>query len=104
MAADLSRVDPLIRLVALRLPAIAKKYGVSVRVTSAYRSPEKQARLYAEYKAGRAPYVVAAPGTSRHERGLAIDMTTDNLQWLVELMTILGFRWAGFKDPVHFEL
>ena len=104
MAVDLSRVHPLIKIVALRLPAIAKKYGVSVRITSAYRSPEKQARLYAEYKAGRAPYVVAAPGTSRHERGMAIDMTTDNLQWLVEVMNMLGFRWAGYKDPVHFEL
>lgn len=73
-------------------------------ITSAVRSREHQRKLYEAYRAGLSPYVVAKPGTSKHERGLALDIWTDNLRWLVDLMSALGLRWAGMKDPVHFEI
>lgn len=99
-------VHPLITAVANQLPAFLRQYGIPVTVTSIYRSPQKQAELYAKYLAGKMPYVVAKPGTSRHERGLAIDISVPGqyLKTLVSVMQALGFRWAGMKDPVHFDL
>ncbi|HEY1605624.1 MAG TPA: D-alanyl-D-alanine carboxypeptidase family protein [Allosphingosinicella sp.] len=47
--------------------------GIGGVITSAYRSPEKQAQLYAAYQAGRGP-LAARPGTSYHERGQALDV------------------------------
>lgn len=47
--------------------------GIGGRVTSAERSTEEQARLYAAYKAGTGP-LAAKPGTSLHERGEALDI------------------------------
>lgn len=48
-----------------------------VTVTSCYRSREKQAKLYKEFLArNRRPPAVAAPGKSKHEVGLAIDISS----------------------------
>lgn len=56
--------------------AEATKIAASIggRVTSGYRSTEKQAQLYADKLAGRHAGPVAKPGTSDHERGQAIDI------------------------------
>lgn len=43
------------------------------RVTSGYRSTERQAQLYADYKAGRGN-LAAPPGSSLHEIGQAVDV------------------------------
>ena len=97
-------LHPLLAAIVKVLPRFAAAYGVSINFTSAVRSRAEQERLYALYKAGKMPYVVALPGTSRHERGLALDITTNNLKWLVDTLTGVGLRWAGMKDPVHFEI
>lgn len=47
--------------------------GVGGRVTSGYRSTERQAQLYADYKAGRGN-LAAPPGSSLHEIGQAVDV------------------------------
>ena len=104
MAVSFTRLHPTLRLVAYNLPRVARQLGFSVKITSAYRSPQKQAKLYQAYLRGLTPYVVAKPGTSKHEKGLALDITTDNLTALVNLLQGVGLRWAGLKDPVHFEL
>jgi hypothetical protein len=41
-----------------------------------FRSHAQQKALYADYLAGRHPATVAKPGTSLHEKGLAIDFNT----------------------------
>lgn len=50
-------------------------------VTSAWRSPEKQAELRALYLAGKGNFALP-PGKSVHERGLAIDFVRPQYVWL----------------------
>lgn len=94
--------------------------GYSVTVTSGVRTFAEQARLKRQNSKN------AAAGTSRHERGLAIDINIRNIstgqvylkrsnrqQWLStgipQLGKSLGFIWGGdafanYWDPIHFEL
>ena len=77
--------------------------GVAVPITSGYRSPEKQAELWAHRASN--PFPVARPGQSAHERGMAVDVP---LSFVARLLTVA--RQAGLcrpypvADPVHFEL
>lgn len=86
------------------MPRINRVLGFNSRVTSTYRTYQQQAKLYADYIAGRSSLPANRPGYSLHERGMAIDIVTDNLKELVGFMTYLGFKWAGPKDKVHFFL
>lgn len=104
MSINLKKCVPYVRWVALNLPAWAAQYGVWAEITSAYRSPAQQKKLYALYKQGLMPYPVARPGTSAHEKGLALDIATNNRAIINKIMTYLGFSWGGFRDPVHYEL
>lgn len=101
---NLTGLHPQVRKVVRALPAISKAYGIPIKVTSLYRSPAKQRQLYAAFLAGKMPYVVAKPGTSAHEKGLAIDLVTLDPGKLAPILAQVGFKWAGKKDPVHFEL
>lgn len=77
--------------------------GRPVPVTSGFRSRADQARLYA----GRAanPYPVAPPGTSMHERGLAVDVPSAFAERLAAVGPAAGLcRPYPRSDPVHFEL
>lgn len=53
--------------------------GVRFTVTSGWRSYAEQARLWARYVASgfNRAYIAAKPGTSNHERGVALDVWTD---------------------------
>jgi len=98
-------LHPYLALLVRHLPDIGRELGITIRVTSAFRSPQKQRELYGAFKAGKMPYVVAAPGSSKHERGLAIDVVSNDLETLVTLLRdAAGLRWAGMRDPVHFEI
>src|SRR5690606_26414404 len=51
--------------------------GSAVQVNSAYRSPEKQKELYDAWIArGKTGGMVAQPGKSRHNSGVAIDINS----------------------------
>lgn len=104
LAVNISRLHPKLRTIARNIPRAAAAIGFRARVTSGYRDPRKQAQLYYEYINGRSPYPVAPPGTSLHERGLAIDVVADDPDSLVTLLTRAGLSWAGPGDPVHFQL
>ncbi len=57
----------------------ARKHGWTGKVSSGWRSPAAQERLWADKLAGRITWAVARPGTSNHEgliypRG-AVDLT-----------------------------
>ena len=77
--------------------------GKPVPVTSGFRSADDQRRLWLGRAANRFP--VAPPGTSMHERGLAVDVP----EAFAERLAAVG-RDAGLcrpfptSDPVHFEL
>ena len=82
----------------------------SLRVTSGWRSTAEQSTLWAEalVKYGSpeaADDWVAPPGSSMHERGLAVDLDGD-LEMAVRLVDELGLPlWRPLSyEPWHFEL
>jgi len=104
VALNLSRLHPDLKYIALNVPHQAELHGFHARVTSGYRSYATQAKLYKDFIEGRALYPANPPGQSMHERGLAIDVVSDNLTKLVSLLTSTGLSWAGPRDEVHFQM
>ncbi len=77
--------------------------GTAVPITSGYRSPARQAALYANRHNN--PYPVARPGTSRHELGLAVDVPLSFVPRLLSVSAQVGLCHPyPVTDPVHFEL
>ena len=77
--------------------------GRPVPITSGYRSTEAQAQLYVNR--GSNPYPVAPPGSSMHERGLAIDVPADFVPRLLEVAPKAGLcQPYPADDPIHFEV
>jgi hypothetical protein len=77
--------------------------GRAVPITSGFRSTEAQAVLY-DSRASN-PYPVAPPGSSMHERGLAIDVPADFVPTLLGVAPRAGLcqPYPG-DDPIHFEV
>lgn len=77
----------------------AKKEGITIIINSAYRSIEHQKALQGLYA------VVAAPGTSPHGAGIALDIETGpGHDWLRKNGAKYGWRWMAIpNDEVHFE-
>lgn len=106
----LGQLHPALQPFARALVAVARAHGLRVVVTSAYRDPAKQARLYARYKAGLSPYPAAAPGKSTHEQRLAFDIKLSDPRYYASLGQLWEsvdrrFRWGGrFNDPIHFDV
>lgn len=77
--------------------------GRPVPITSGYRSSERQAELYAARATN--PYPVAAPGSSMHEKGLAIDVPAEFVPALLGVAHKAGLcqPYPG-DDPIHFEV
>ncbi len=77
--------------------------GGPIPVTSGVRSPVEQHRLWAHRSTN--PYPVAPPGTSMHERGLAVDVPPAVADRLAATGRSTGLcRPYPTSDPVHFEL
>ena len=102
----LSGVSPAL---AQALQMAAAEYnqltGRSVEVTSAVRDSAKQAQLYQDYIAGKSAFPAAPPGTSKHERGLAVDVSravADELDRM-GLLKKYGLSRPVANDPVHIE-
>jgi LAS superfamily LD-carboxypeptidase LdcB len=80
--------------------------GLRPEVTSVYRSYSTQAKLYADYLAGRRTLPAARPGTSKHQLGLAFDMVIRPYpQYQAAAGAVwqrMGGKWFA-SDPVHFE-
>jgi hypothetical protein len=87
----------------LSLPVVANgRPGVTMHVNSALRSTAQQYLLYAWYQSSKCGITLAAtPGTSRHERGLSVDIQ-DHTGWM-NAMTSHSWTWLGSSDPVHFD-
>ncbi len=77
--------------------------GEPVTVVSGFRTRAEQAALYARRDTNR--YPVARPGTSAHERGVAVDVSLDLALRLRDVAAAAGLcRTAPDADPIHFEL
>jgi hypothetical protein len=97
-------LHPTLAKIKRNLPAVARENGFAARVTSGYRSRAKQAWLYNRWLQGLQEYPVAPPGSSDHEKGLALDVVSTDTPKLVALLSSVGLFWAGPSDPVHFTM
>jgi D-alanyl-D-alanine dipeptidase len=80
--------------------------GKTVEVTSAVRDSAKQAELYQAYVEGRSKFPAAPPGTSKHEKGLAVDISqgvADEMDRM-GLLKKYGLSRPVANDPVHLEV
>ncbi|HEU4488116.1 MAG TPA: D-alanyl-D-alanine carboxypeptidase family protein [Actinomycetota bacterium] len=100
-------LHPLLRAAVDRL---IQASGGSIRIVSGYRTHAEQARLWSEAvdRYGDPEIAddwVARPGTSAHERGLAVDLGGD-IELAVRLVHTLGLPLLRplQHEPWHFEL
>lgn len=104
---DARGLDPTFERAVQKLLAAARG---SLRVVSGWRSPAEQSVLWSEalVKYGSpeaADDWVAPPGSSMHERGLAVDLGGD-IELAARLVEELGLPlWRPLSnEPWHFEL
>lgn len=81
---------------------MARENGLHPIFTSGFRSIRRQDELYQRFLRGQHPYPVAAPGRSLHNYGLAIDLVSDDNEWLGRVWEHWGGRYGGKADPIHF--
>lgn len=95
------QVDQLI------IEAIREGVIDDIELVSGYRSTKEQKRLHERWQRGETDLPAAAPGTSYHEVGLAVDVAVSPAEALGdfgEFAESRGFRWGGrFDDPVHID-
>ena len=78
--------------------AYKAKYGKDLPITSGVRTKEQQANLASQPN----KYPVAAPGTSKHETGEALDISSEVPDSFLSQFGL--HRPLGSKDPVHTTL
>lgn len=94
---DLDNMNPTVRQSFMAMLAeYNESTGKKVRVTDGHRDRNKQARLYASLPAGQA----AKPGSSLHEFGAALDVSSEDANTLEKLGLL---RKYGFTRPVGGE-
>jgi len=99
-------LHPLIKRAMDRTVADARRLGMSVTVTSKFRSLAKQKQLRDRFERGESRFPAARPGLSMHNYGFAFDavVTRNGTQAdLGRLARRHGLTWAGPKDSVHFD-
>lgn len=89
----------------LAMKADAKKAGVTIKLSSAWRDSSVQAYLYDLFIRGLGN-LAAPPGSSDHERGIAIDLSS-GIPWAQKNCTKYGWYNSGMtfsqKEPWHFD-
>jgi len=85
------------------LPVVANaRPSSTLHLNSALRSLAQQYLLYQWYLQGRCGISAAAtPGTSNHERGLAVDVQSSS-SWRSAFQNH-SWHWLGSGDPVHYD-
>jgi len=84
--------------------------GSTISINSAKRAPEDQQRIWDESVAAGRPgrtakdMPIGKPGTSKHERGFAVDIQNYDDPKAVAAMNNQGLFQTVPKDPVHFEM
>lgn len=109
--ADLNTLHPWLAPYAKALYQYGKQFDGRLVVTSARRSPAKQALLRAKWESGQSLIPANRPGTSLHEYGMAFDLARLGISALQDpFLMDLGRVWewmggvhGGQRDPVHFQ-
>lgn len=111
---NLDHLQSEFRLRADALLRLALAEGHPLIVTEGWRSPERQAVLYAQGRTAPGPVVTRAKtGQSLHEYGLAVDVAWLNCEnrvtWVGSWWRIgkwcrsVGLRWGGLNDQPHIQ-
>ena len=93
-----------------RLMAAADVYGKPLTINSGYRSSADQQRLWDESvranRPGKGPngMPIARPGSSLHEKGMAVDIQEYKDPKAVAALRSQGLIQTVSGDPVHFEV
>lgn len=99
--------NPEVNRRMLAMLADVRRRGIPIRVTSTYRSRDKQARLYQAWLArGKRGLPAARPGLSTHEWGVAFDVKVDPLHdaTVASVARQHGLVWFGERDRVHYDI
>lgn len=96
-------LEAWLRPYAIYLYEVAQLNGLEPRITSVYRSWEKQRMLRDRWESGESQLYAALPGKSKHQYGLAFDMVTRNNTALGNLWKQMGGNWWNSDYP-HFEV
>jgi LAS superfamily LD-carboxypeptidase LdcB len=82
----------------------AAERGVELRVSSGFRTYERQAELYRDFQRGIGNRA-APPGYSNHQVGRALDLDLDDeiYAWLAEHARSHGFYRTVRGEPWHWE-
>lgn len=89
----------------LRMSEAARRSGVTLQLTSGFRTNEAQIDVYRLYVRGRGP-LAAKPGHSNHQSGHALDIETRDLRvrlWLRRYGFRYGFRRTVPSERWHWE-
>lgn len=106
MGVSLLSLPSDVRIALSRAQEELRGRGIKVVITSTVRTRAEQQFLFNMFQRGNTTFPVARPGTSQHERGLAVDLVAippSDLPEVVTVMRTVGFRWAGPSDSVHFD-
>ena len=98
------------------LEALAKEHGIDFRLTSGYRSPAEQAKLYAQGRTTPGK-IVTHLKHSKHNEGKAFDVVilrngqpvwgANDYAAIGKLGQSIGLTWGGtwkMKDLCHFQI
>lgn len=96
-------LQPWLRPYAIWLYQVAQLNGLQPRITSVYRSFERQRVLRERWERGESQLYAALPGESKHQYGLAFDMVTRDNTALGNLWRQMGGKWWDSDYP-HFEV
>ena len=102
--------DPFQEKVEAAAAEYFAKTGKKLSITSAWRDPKDQERLYQQTIALGTPGIgpkgmaVGKPGTSKHEKGLAVDVQQYTDPIAVAALNKQGLYQTVKNDPVHFTL
>lgn len=109
-----SNFEQLSDSIRSRIISAAKEFnsmtGSKISINSAKRDSEDQQRLWDESVTAGRPGIgptgkpIGKPGTSKHERGLAVDIQNYNDPNAVTAMNKQGLFQTVPNDPVHFEM
>lgn len=81
------------------LASLAADYGNGLNINSGRRSTEEQQAIWDSTPEADRGITVARPGTSRHESGLAADISDD---WLQGVSNQILAKY-GLKKPMDYE-
>lgn len=99
-------LHPFVQQGMARTVADARRAGMTVVITSRFRSVAKQAALRRKWETGKSRFPAARPGLSMHNYGFAFDAVVTQGGTQADLGKIAkrhGLIWAGKKDKVHFD-